>query len=280
MGAGALSGWGASVVALLVVSGVFFLALVVYLLLWAVGRRPNSAEMAARGETVFLPLFVRDYWDWVIGPVSRLLIRSNLHPDVITWFSLGVSLAAGGAFAFGYFGLGGWLYILSGTCDMFDGKVARARGLSSRAGAFLDSTLDRYTEASVLLGLAWHFRTEWPSAVAVAAVVGSLMVSYTRARGEGLGYSCREGSMQRAERIVYLGLAGVFGRVADAFSPTGHWGERLIVLALVLIAVSSNVTAFGRLRLIRRELRRQDEGGKGAVILPHPTLRRVPPGRT
>lgn len=270
-------GVGASVFTLLVVSGVFFVALLVYLALAATGRRPRSQEMADRGHTVFLPLFVRDYWDWVIGPVSRRLIRSRLHPDVITWLSLAVSFGAGAAFAVGYFGLGGWLYILAGTCDMFDGKMARANGLSSRAGAFLDSTLDRYTEIAVLGGLAYHFAPAFPTWLAFAAMAGSLMVSYTRARGEGLGYSCREGGMQRAERIVYLGLAGVFGKVAEALWPGVPWSERLMIFALALLAVSSNATALRRLRVIRRELRKQDADGHDAVILPHPTLRRVPP---
>lgn len=268
---------GASVFTLLVVSGVFFLALVAYLVLAALGKRPRSAEMAARGETVFLPLFVREYWDWVISPVSRLLIGSNLHPDVITWFSLAVSVAAGGAFAVGYFGLGGWLYILAGTCDMFDGKVARAHAVTSKAGAFLDSTLDRYTEIAVLGGLAYHFAPRFPTWFAFAALAGSLMVSYTRARGEGLGYSCREGGMQRAERIVYLGLAGVFGKVAQALWPQVAWSEGLMIVALGLLAVSTNYTAFQRLALIRRELRRQESAAPGAKVLAHPTLKRVPP---
>jgi phosphatidylglycerophosphate synthase len=270
-------GVGASVFTLLVVSGVFFVALLAYLTLAALGKRPRSAEMAARGDTVFLPLFVREYWDWAISPASRALMASRLHPDVITWFSLLVSLGAGLAFAVGYFGLGGWLYIFAGTCDMFDGKVARARGLTSRAGAFLDSTLDRYTEIAVLGGLAYHFAPSFPTWLAVAAMGGSLMVSYTRARGEGLGYSCREGGMQRAERIVYLGLAGVFGKVAEAMWPATAWSERFMIFALALLAVSTNFTAFQRLVVIRRELRRQESDEKAGIVLPHPTLRRVPP---
>jgi CDP-diacylglycerol--glycerol-3-phosphate 3-phosphatidyltransferase len=130
----AITGSGASVFTLLFVCGVFLGALAVYCVLALIGLRPRSDEMRARGESVFLPLFVREYWDWVISPVTQVLIRARVNPNAITYFSFLVSGAAGVAFAKGFFGLGGWLYILGGTCDMFDGKVARATGRVSKAG--------------------------------------------------------------------------------------------------------------------------------------------------
>lgn len=266
-------GLGASVFTLLLVSGTFFVALVAYIALALAGRRPRSAELAARGDSVFLPLAVREYWDWTMRPVERALIRSGISADAITIVSLLASFGAAVAFAFGWFGLGGWLYILSGTLDMFDGRIARAHGTASRAGAFLDSTLDRYTELAVLGGLAWHFNDSWAQWAAIAAMIGSLMVSYTRARGEGLGYSCREGGMQRAERIVYLGLAGVFGKVAAAFSPE-PWDARFIQAALLLLAVSTNLTAIFRLITILHELRAIEAKEKGGVVISHPMLKR------
>lgn len=255
-------GLGASVFTLLLVSGGFFALFIIYNLLALMGRRPRSREQAARGDTVFLPLYLREFWDWVVSPVVALLVSLRVRPDVITWWSVAFAAGAGAAFAFGYFGLGGWLYVGVGTCDMLDGKVARATGSSTRTGAFIDSTLDRYTEILVLAGLAWYFRDSPVLWAAIFALAGSLMVSYTRARGEGLGVSCREGGMQRAERIVYLGVGGIVGKVIEAFRPETDAGPLVVGAALVLIAASSNVTAVHRFLIIVRALREQDEQSK------------------
>lgn len=268
-------GIGASVFTLLCVCGVFGGALVAYVLLGLAGRRPRSAEMAARGETVFLPMYVREYWDWVIGPVTRLLIAWRVNPNVITWASFFVAAGAGAALACGYFGLGGWLYILAGTLDMFDGKVARATDTASRAGAFIDSTIDRYTEIFVMSGLAYFFKDSLVLWAALAALAGSLMVSYTRARGEGLGYSYREGGMQRAERIVYIGLAGVFGKLAEALSPARKWSVPFMAFAVILLALSSNVTALQRFFGIARALRAREDAERSALVVKHPSIRNL-----
>jgi CDP-diacylglycerol--glycerol-3-phosphate 3-phosphatidyltransferase len=270
-------GIGASAAIFLAVCALFGSALASFVALALTGRRPRSAEMAQRGETLLLPLFLRDYWDWVITPVTRRLIAWRVDPDAITWTSALVAAVAGGAYAAGWFGLGGWLYILTGTLDMFDGKVARATGRVTRAGAFVDSTLDRYTELFVLVGLAYYFRGWSPLHwAAVAAMAGSLMVSYTRARGEGLGVSCREGGMQRAERIVSLGLAGILGKLAEAFVPTSRTSERLVAGAVVLVAVTSNVTALQRFLSIRRALRAQETAAQDVSVLRHPAARQRP----
>ncbi len=268
---------GVSAVVFLAVCAVFGTALLAFVGLSLAGRRPRSAEMAERGETLLLPLFLRDYWDWVITPVTRRLVAWRVSPDAITWTSALVAAVAGGAYAAGWFGLGGWLYILTGTLDMFDGKVARATDRASRAGAFVDSTLDRYTELFVLGGLSWYFRASPMHWAAVAAMAGSLMVSYTRARGEGLGFSCREGGMQRAERIVSLGLAGILGKLVEAFAPASRMSERLVAGAVVLVAVSSHVTALHRFGAIRRALRAQEMAQQGIPVL-RPTVARQRPG--
>ncbi len=271
-----IAGLGVSVFALVLVTGLFLGAFLVYALLALAGRQPRSREMRGRGETVFLPLFLREYWDWTIGPMTRLLIRCRVPPDAITWFSLVLAAGAAVAFGIGYFGLGGWLYVLSGTCDIFDGQVARATGTSSVEGAFLDSVLDRYAELFVLAGLAIYFHGSPMLLAVVAALGGSLMVSYTRARGEGLGYSCREGGMQRAERIVYVGLAGIFGKVAEAIVPTHEWSVTFLAFTVTLLAVSANLTAIRRFNSIRRHLRGgADEPDGHTPDMPSMRLRKV-----
>ncbi len=273
-----IAGLGVSVFALVLITGFFLAAFAVYSLLALVGRQPRSREMQGRGESVFLPLFLREYWDWAISPMTRLLIRLQVHPDSITWFSVVLAAGAAVAFAFGYFGLGGWLYVLGGTCDIFDGQVARATGKSSVEGAFLDSVLDRYAEMIVLSGLAMYFRESPVLLAVVAALGGSLMVSYTRARGEGLGYSCREGGMQRAERIVYVGLAGIFGKVAEAIVPTREWSVTFLACSVTLLAISANLTAIQRFNSIRRHLRGDADEPEGRKPGLHSVqLRKVEP---
>jgi phosphatidylglycerophosphate synthase len=268
--------WDASIITLLLICGFFAAALLYYCVLGLFGKRPRSAEMAARGETVFLPLYVREWWDWVISPVTRLLISLRVSPNAITLFSCAISAVAGVAFAFGRFGLGGWLYVLGGTCDMFDGKVARATGRESHSGAFMDSVLDRYTEIFVLSGLAYFFRSSSLIVVVMLAMAGSLMVSYTRARGEGLGYSCREGGMQRAERIVYLGVAGILGSCAQAIWPGHSWATIFMTGCLTMMAVSTNMTALHRFFAIIRALK-SAEGGphQEGTVIKLPFLRKI-----
>src|SRR3972149_3600412 len=97
----------------------------------------------------------------------------------------------------------GWILVTSGTLDVVDGAIARKGGAASRRGAFIDSVVDRYGECAGFAGLA--LRGDWAFWVVLATIFGSLMVSYTRARAEGLGVECRVGLMQRAERYVVLG---------------------------------------------------------------------------
>ncbi len=268
-------GLGASVFTLLVVCGLFFSFFLAYVALAVAGKRPRSKEMAERGETVFLPLFFRDYWDWVISPVTRVLIRLRVNPNGITWTSFFIAAGAGAALAVGYFGLGGWLYILAGTCDIFDGRVARATDSASKTGAFVDSTLDRYTEIFVLAGLAFFFKDTLVLWAALAALAGSLMVSYTRARGEGLGYSYREGGMQRAERIFYIAIAGIFGKLAEALFPSRKWSVSFMAFAVLLLAVTSNITALQRFFAIRRALKDSEEDEHADNVVRHPAVRKL-----
>jgi CDP-diacylglycerol--glycerol-3-phosphate 3-phosphatidyltransferase len=123
--------------------------------------------------------------------------------------------------------------------------VARARGLTSTQGAFVDSSLDRFVEVFAFLGLVWFFRDRPGGAFASAsAMAGSLLVSYTRARGESLGVLCKEGLMQRAERLVLMWLAGVFdGWVAVH---TGHPPGTLMAWVMGLIGAATALTAVHR----------------------------------
>lgn len=231
----------------------------VYLIRRRLYGRWRDAEFEARGGTIFLGTELRAYFSWVIRPFWALVRATRLPPDAITMLSLLLALAAGAALAGGRFALGGWLYIASGILDVLDGRLARATGQQTRAGAALDSILDRYADAAVLAGLAWYYRDSWVLIAVLAALGGSFITSYVRARGEALGVEVRGGMVQRAERIVLLGISTALAPVvAVAFEAPGaahpmHW---LAVGGLVLLAVSSQITAAQRFAMVLRALGR------------------------
>lgn len=198
---------------------------------------PNTWETVFRDRNItFLPTWLRDLYFTIITPAVRWVIKTELHPNIFTALGLALSVVAAIVLGAGYFFWGGLFILLSGCCDVFDGMIARARSLGSKFGALFDSTLDRYSEFSVFLGISYYFvRADMVKTAVVAflALGGSLMVSYVRARAEGLGLQCKIGIMQRPERIVYLG----FGAMA---------GEIPFIVVLYVIAILANFTAIQR----------------------------------
>ncbi|HUF93040.1 MAG TPA: transglycosylase SLT domain-containing protein [Candidatus Limnocylindria bacterium] len=177
-------------------------------------------------------------------PVGRLLFRLHLRPNHLTVMGLAVSLLAAAAFIAGHTQSAGALLIAAGLFDLFDGSLARASGQVTAFGAFLDSVIDRYSDLVVLLGIVVFFaRTPHVrgALVAMAGLVGSVMVSYTKARAESIGIECNVGVMERPERMICLIVGALFG---------------LMEPALWVLAVLANVTALQRILHTRRELRR------------------------
>jgi phosphatidylglycerophosphate synthase len=217
--------------------------------------RPLDPEVAQRPTTVLLGYWIRDWLMWVLAPLERLFVRARISPEVFNYLGAGLGLAAGIAFALGQPGLGGWLVLLGGAADIFDGRVARARGLASPYGAFLDSTLDRFAETFTFVGVAWYLAaTPWTVPATVLAASGSLLVSYTRARGEALGVTCRGGVMQRAERLVLLALAALLDSVVTAAA--GWPPKSLLAGAVAIIGLGSFATAIYRSVYIARVMQR------------------------
>jgi CDP-diacylglycerol--glycerol-3-phosphate 3-phosphatidyltransferase len=184
-----------------------------------------------------------------LSPVARLVADFGIPPSAITFVGLVLSILSGLALAGGHFLRAGILLVLAGLCDMIDGEIARAANRATAAGAFLDSTVDRYSEIAVLLGALFYFmaRThgapEVATAVAVfAALAGSLLVSYTRARAEALGVSCEVGLTERPERMVILIVGALFG-------------EGVFRVAIWVLAVLANLTAVQRIRHVLTETR-------------------------
>ena len=193
----------------------------------------------------------------IINPVVKGLIKMGVTPNVITTTGLVLNIVAAALFiyagylareeSFFYVGLGGGVVLFAGLFDMLDGRVARMGNKVSRFGAFYDSVLDRYSELFTLFGLFFFLvlrgYVAW-AIVAFVALIGSIMVSYVRARAEGLGLECKVGLMQRPERVVLTSLGalfcGIFGD-CTAFDPI-----LILALPLALIALLANVTAFVR----------------------------------
>ena len=217
-------------------------------------RRPDLLESDDRGAFV-LGRFVRSWFYWAVGPVVRISVVIGLGPTFYNLLGVAFGIGAGVAFATGHVTLGGWGVLLGGAADVLDGRVARARGLADRAGAFLDSTLDRFAEVGAFVGLAVLFRSSALSvALAVTAMGGSLLVSYARARGESQGVVCKLGIMQRAERLLLLGFGGLLDPTVSALWGASGVGA-LLVPILGIVAVGTVGTAIFRTVWIARALR-------------------------
>ncbi|MCA9598805.1 MAG: GtrA family protein [Myxococcales bacterium] len=217
----------------------------------------RDADVEGRGATPIIGMWWRRFFVWSMRPVMALLVWMRLPPNAITTLSLLLSLAAAVAVAAGRFALGGWLFLGSGLCDYLDGRLARAERVASPAGALLDSVLDRYVEGVVYVGLAWYYRETWVLIAVLVALLGALLVPYVRARGEALGVRFDNvGVVQRTERVVIIGLSLALAPIVEVLvNPLEpHPIHRLTVVAVVLLAAATQVSAFQRLLFARRAL--------------------------
>lgn len=206
------------------------------------GRDPH--EVSDRGSFV-LGGFVRNWFFWFQGPVDRTALALGLGPLFFNLLGVAFGVLAAVFFAHGHLSLAGWAILLGGWADVVDGRLARALGVASEHGAFLDSTLDRFAEFAAFVGLAVLFHE---SALALVLVVtalgGSLLVSYARARGESVGVVCKVGIMQRAERLLLLGFGAILDPAVSAWA--GRPEGSLLTLVLGIVAAGTLGTAIYR----------------------------------
>ncbi|RJQ07507.1 MAG: CDP-alcohol phosphatidyltransferase family protein [Dehalococcoidia bacterium] len=187
----------------------------------------------------------------VLDPIVRGLAAARVTPTMLTTAGFLGNVLAAWLAARGDLWLAGVAVLFFSALDMLDGALARATGRASRFGALYDSTLDRLSEAAVLGGLLWHALqsgSDEQAMLAFVATVGSLMVSYVRARSEGLGLALRDGLFTRSERVVLVGVALILG-----FTRAALWA----------LAVLTVLTAFQRLwigsrSMIAEDARRED----------------------
>jgi CDP-diacylglycerol--glycerol-3-phosphate 3-phosphatidyltransferase len=181
-----------------------------------------------------------------LDPVVGALVSLRVHPNTLTALGLAFSIVAAASIASGRVRAGGIWLLVSGLFDVVDGAVARRAGQASKRGAALDSILDRYAEGAVFAGLAWFYArrggSEWTLLAVVLVLMGSFLVSYVRARSEGLDLACPVGLMERPERLALL-IVGLL--IGPSALPGMLWG----------LAVLAHLTALQRLAYIYRELR-------------------------
>jgi CDP-diacylglycerol--glycerol-3-phosphate 3-phosphatidyltransferase len=185
----------------------------------------------------------------IIDPATQWMVARGLHPNLISLFGFFSTVAAGWMYHQDHVRIAGILVLLGGLWDIFDGRVARESGLASKFGSFFDSTLDRVSEIVVFIGLLSLYNgysadgrelaDVWMVYAIFWAMGGSLMVSYTRARAETLGLDCTVGFMQRAERVVLLGLGSIIFGLS--------WNGLVLEIIIVLMAVTTTITAIQRI---------------------------------
>jgi CDP-diacylglycerol--glycerol-3-phosphate 3-phosphatidyltransferase len=179
----------------------------------------------------------------VLDGIGSFCLRLGISPNAMTLLGLLGSILGAILLALGAVSIGGLVILLSGATDALDGTMARLRGQATRFGAFLDSTLDRVSELCLFSGLAIHFAlgsNVWGVALALAAAIGSIMVSYEKARAEALGFDCKVGLLTRMERYLVLCPALILN---------------LPLVGLGLVAVLGNFTALQRFAHVYRQSR-------------------------
>lgn len=184
-----------------------------------------------------IPAGLKDGFISSLDPLVNLATRLHIHPNTFTTVSVLLSIAAAYAMATGSLRSGAALFLFSGLCDAIDGKLARHTGKETRFGALYDSSLDRYSEVVFFFGMALYFiRSGYylTSGAVAAGLGGSMMVSYVKARAEGLGFECDVGLLQRAERILILGI----GALIHLYT---------LVIGIWVVAILSNITAIQRI---------------------------------
>lgn len=184
----------------------------------------------------------------VIEPVADYMVRRRINPNTITTIGTLCSVAGGAVYATGHIRSAGWVLGLTALFDVLDGTVARRTGRSTVFGAFYDSTLDRVADGAVLGGIAIFYGTsavygsEVMLAITVAGIIGTFLVSYTRARAEALGIDAKVGIMQRPERVTLLSAPQAFFGLA--------FGGLVLAGIVVLLAVTAWITAYQRIRFV------------------------------
>jgi CDP-diacylglycerol--glycerol-3-phosphate 3-phosphatidyltransferase len=231
--------------------------------------RAIDARIARESGTLLLGRFPMEAIHWAARAVGLFFVRHRVSPDTLTLTSLAITTASAPLAASGHHLLAGCVFLFGAAFDALDGIVARARGLASPAGEVLDAIVDRYADAAPLIGLAIYFRHSALSLfIVLATLLGSMMVSYVRAKHEAMGLVLPGWVMRRPERIAYLGGGLVLGPLVALLQLPGVTAARVVLGFVALVGVLSHVAAVrlilqGRSELIEKA--RLERGRKERV---------------
>ncbi len=204
-----------SLFALLVLAFILVTALV------SISQHARSCRMdSGSSGSILLGGNVRSWYIHHLQPFEERCIDYGVQPSHLSLAQLAAGFVVAFCYARGMLFTAGWLMLVSGSLDIIDGRLARRTQTGSRRGAFLDSVVDRYADAAAFMGLAVYFRESWLLWACLLGLIGGLMVSYTRARAEGLGADCKVGLLQRPERYVLLGFGSIFSTLFDHVAGT------------------------------------------------------------
>lgn len=232
--------------------------------------RARYERIDRQGGSRLLGQRVMEMAYWGMQPIARWMVSAGITANMLSWSTVFFGAVAAICLGLGYFGAGGWLALLAAVLDALDGMVARLTDTTSLAGKVLDTTLDRYVEFLFIGSMIfWFHGSLWLQGLATLALLGSYMVSYSSAQAEILKIAVPRGSMQRAERMVYLIAGAVLTPIWASFAHQNvamlrEW-ERAsglpaypqlpMILALGLIALVGNVSAARRFAFVLRELK-------------------------
>lgn len=247
------------VIALLTSAGVAGL-LTAYAVRVARAGRIVAARLETERGTVLLGRYPIEAFHWAARAVGRALSRTGVTPDFLTLLSLALTVFTVPLAATGRFEAAGVMLILGSSFDALDGIVARELGMTSDAGEVLDSVTDRYSDAFALAGLGLFYRESAPSlAIVLLALLGSMMVSYVRAKTEKFGLKLPSTLMRRPERIAYLSAALLLGPTLSAWILPQYANYPLTLATLGLVAAVTNASALQLLSRARGELHRRSD---------------------
>ncbi|NDD05830.1 MAG: CDP-alcohol phosphatidyltransferase family protein, partial [Proteobacteria bacterium] len=255
-----------------VLIGILGLVVVAYSFRLVFRGRAQFDRVEKQGGSVLLGKGLMEMAYWALQPVARFLIFLKITPNQLSWASLVLGGMAGTALAYGYFGFGALFSTYSAFLDTLDGMVARATGVASDAGEVLDAAVDRYVEFFFLTGVILYYR-EMPTfqTVALLALVGSFMISYSTAKAEALHIPPPPGIMRRPERAFYLTLGAALSPIPMPWLDT-LFNVALpvpgypLIIACFVIAVLANISAIERLWTIGRMMREKEHAAEENLI--------------
>lgn len=233
-------------------------------------NQPRHTEVEDRHSSIILNKWIRRFWMWLTNPLFKIFLFLKLSPNNLSFLGTIFATLSGVAIAFGQIGWGGWLMVLGASFDFFDGRMARLTNSRTESGAFFDSSMDRYSEGLTLIGVCYVYRNTWFFWVVMLAYLGSMLTSYTKAKGESMGVDYSGGMMQRPERLAYLGAGAIltpiityalYPIISEYFSWTYQTAQLWVyAVPLGFVTVMCNLASINRVVNIMKLLNKKEFG--------------------